>query len=197
MNLWNRIFGKRRSVLIALQEQDPEGALEALARGGNRNERDLNGNLPSHYAAAYGFTEVLTELAQRDADLISKNQQGDTPLMYAVLHGQPETAQYLWTKQRDQVHREHGPLGSAVVELCAIGVEIQHHPDETVSGFVNRDANGDWVPHARAVEIGNELLNTAGFSGMQRVANAVGQVLGPRAANKLSRCWNGIGSWMH
>lgn len=45
--------------------------------------------------------------------------------------------------------------------------------------------------------IGNELNELGGFQTMQRAAEAIGQILGPRAAHNVSSCWTGIGSWMH
>ena len=183
-------------MLRAAQRRDPQLALKAVAHGANLSERDENGNYASHYAAAYGYTAVLAELVRRGAEIGAENDQGDSPLMYAILYGQAEAAKLIWGWQESRVLTEGGEFGRLVRELCAIGVDITLTPDETVSGFRRRDESGNWFSHPRAVEIGRRLLETDGDAGMSRAAEVVSRLLGPRAAGKLSSCWNGIGGWM-
>lgn len=192
------ISGGRRpySVLGAMVHRDPDAALRALAQGGNPVERDAHGNSPAHYAAAYGYLVVFERLVQCGAEVRCKNEQWDTPLSNALFYGQPEMAHQIWGHLRDQVLVNGGELAELVRELCAIGVEVIYPPSETVSGFWRRDQAGDWHAHPRVVEIGKILNEHGGMETMRRAASLVEDLLGRRAANNLSSCWNRIGNWM-
>lgn len=66
-----------------------------LARGGDVNGRDKDGNTLVAIASTYGRTEIAKMLIEEEADLDRKNKDGSTALMAAAFLGQVEIVKLL------------------------------------------------------------------------------------------------------
>lgn len=187
-----------RSVLQALEHQDPALALTRIRNGGDLWEKDLNGNMSLHYAAAHGYLDVLKEIVEKGFPLDARNDAGVTPLVYAMHNGQTEAAKALWRRRKGSLVQPLGGYAQLAFELCGIGVEERTLPkEEAASGYFQKDAAGKSICNARAIEIGQELNTLGGFSMMQHAAEEVGETLGRKAMSDLSCIWTGVGCWMH
>jgi hypothetical protein len=184
------------SVLRALQEQNPTLAVQRIKEGGDIYQRDEHGNCPLHYAAAFGYTDIIDELVRVGADIESRNFKGQTPLVYAMVYGQFHASKVLWNYQRERLDTSNS-FSKLVIELCTIGVDRTFSPEEAASGFFQKDSPLQHHHHPRAREIGHEIFSMGGFSLMQKAAEAVTATLGGRAAHDLSACWHGVGTWLH
>jgi len=86
------LFGRRRHVAHLLVER---GANVTLKRGGGDWPR--SGWTALHYAAAYGFVELLGPLIARGADINDEDNEGKTALDVAREANQTEVVAYLRT----------------------------------------------------------------------------------------------------
>jgi N-acyl-D-amino-acid deacylase len=60
------------------------GALRAMVKSANVNEKDKRGATPLLYAAAYGSSEAVRVLVNAGAEVNASNDFGATPLMWAI-----------------------------------------------------------------------------------------------------------------
>jgi hypothetical protein len=188
---------RANSVLQALENTDPVLALTRTKDGGDLIEKDQHGNVPLHYAAAYGYMDVLQEILARDFPVHCANLRGQTPLIYAMEYGQVEAAKALWESGKGSLGAPTKGYKQLVFELCDIGVNQRClRKGEANSGFFQKNAAGEFLRHARAREIAEELNLLAGFPMMQRAAEEVGSIIGKSAMIDLSYIWSGVGEWM-
>jgi hypothetical protein len=194
------------SVLQALRAKNRALALDRLRSEENLDEMDEHGNVALHYAAAFGYVDVIERIMMVRSDLVSaKNNEGQHPLIYAMEYGQPAAAKLLWrhwgsdhlvgqaSRAKDGMTR----FACYVAELCKIGVDWTLQPGEASSGFFQKNSPLDHRHHPRAREIGQELHAWGGAQTMRQAAAAVSDVLGGQAAHDLSACWHGVGDWLH
>jgi hypothetical protein len=191
------VRGTIRSILKALQDKNATLAKELTNTGGNLFEQDEAGNIPLHYAAGLGYTDLIRDFLRCGVPSNYDNRSGQTPLHYAMQYDQCDAAKVLWAYQRERFKNE--PLSRFVVELCTIGVDKTLPKREAYSGFVLKDtkSQNEYIYHSRARLIGQQIYEMGGFSAMQRVAQMVDLTLGGYAASELSRCWDVVGDWVH
>jgi ankyrin repeat protein len=66
-----------------------------LLNGANPNIGNIEGTSPAHMAAAGGHLDTLLRLAARGAYLNNQDEEGDTPLHYAVRESQQKAVEFL------------------------------------------------------------------------------------------------------
>ncbi|HWG96999.1 MAG TPA: ankyrin repeat domain-containing protein [Nitrospira sp.] len=65
-----KLFGpENMSVLEALKRKDRSLALERLCKGAVLNDKDEYGNTALHYAAAFGYMDVIEKILEARSDL--------------------------------------------------------------------------------------------------------------------------------
>lgn len=72
-------------LIEAARSDDKYEVTRLLNRGADINERDEQGNTALYHAANRGYTELARLLAERGANIDTRNKAGDTPIMGAVL----------------------------------------------------------------------------------------------------------------
>ena len=77
-----------------------------LARGGNANLQDGNGNTPLMLAVEAGWPDGVTLLISRRGDVNLPNDGGETPLMRAVQRRDAEMVRLLLTNKADPDQRD-------------------------------------------------------------------------------------------
>lgn len=185
---------KGSSVLQAVIDKEPTLALDRLDEGGSPDERGQYGNVALHYAAAYGYLEVIKAILKAGGEVDAKNGAGQTPLVYAMLEGQPAAARLLW-KHQSNTFSESGRM-KLVKELCSIGVDWSFAPGEASSGFFQKGSPLRYNFHPRARQIGDELHRIGGIEAMRDAHASVTETLGGKAASNLSSIWNHVGGWL-
>ncbi|PKK88779.1 MAG: hypothetical protein CVV64_17420 [Candidatus Wallbacteria bacterium HGW-Wallbacteria-1] len=61
----------------------------------NVNAKDLDGNIPAHYASKFGNIEILKLLCFSGSDINSLNENGVSPLYFAALYKQFKSVAFL------------------------------------------------------------------------------------------------------
>jgi RNA polymerase sigma factor (sigma-70 family) len=84
------LYGRRVNVAELLIER---GADVNIKRGGNRIPRA--GWTALHYAAGYGFVQLMEPILKRGADVIAEDDEGRTPLRVAIDENQEKAAEIL------------------------------------------------------------------------------------------------------
>jgi len=86
------LYGRKREIARLLIER---GADVTMKRGGQRIPR--SGWTALHYAAAYGFVELIPLLIAQGADMDATDDEHRTPLMVATAEGQNAAVEILST----------------------------------------------------------------------------------------------------
>lgn len=196
MNFFNKKNKEKDiSILQALIRRDRYLALELLIQGSDLQEQDEKGAVALHYAAALGYLDVIKKILNTGFQVNTFNNQGQTPLVYAMMYGQPEAARLLWQYQSRSL-KIAGP-GTLVRELCRIGVEEWTlPPDESSSGYFRSGITEKYEPRPEVVEIGQLLWRAGGLGAMREACHEVQRILGGKAMINLSCAFNGIGDWV-
>ncbi len=185
---------KGPSVLQAVIDKDPTLALDRLHQDGSVDEKGQYGNVALHYAAAYGYLDVIEAILKAGGTVDPKNTAGQTPLVYAMLEGQPAAARLLWKHQSSKFN-ESG-RAKLIRELCSIGVDWSFLPGEASSGYFQKGSPIGHNFHPRAKQIGDELHKDGGIEAMRDAHASIAQILGDKAASNLSCIWNHVGDWI-
>jgi hypothetical protein len=195
MNLFNKLIGRKGpSVLQAVISKDPTLALDRLREGGSLDEKGQYGNVALHYAAAYGYLDVIEAILKAGGKVDAKNGAGQTPLVYAMVEGQPAAARLLWKHQ--SVKFSDSGRANLIKELCSIGSDWSFPPGEASSGYFQKGSPLKYNLHPRARQIGDELHKIGGIEVMRDAHATITQVLGGKAASNLSCVWSHVGDWL-
>ncbi len=88
-------YTQRPAIILAVTVNSPEIVKIILDYGSNLNKL-ANGNTPLHYAAAYGYLEIVTLFIEYGARLDARDEKrSQTPLIWAVQNGEIEVVDYL------------------------------------------------------------------------------------------------------
>jgi tetratricopeptide (TPR) repeat protein len=185
---------KESSVLQAVIDKDPTLALDRLHEGASPNEKGQYGNVALHYAAAYGYLDVIEAILRAGGAVDTKNGAGQTPLVYSMMEGQPAAARFLW-KHQSFKFSESG-REKHIKELCSIGVDWTFLPSEASSGYFQKGSHIGHNFHPRARQIGEELHKIGGIEAMRDAHASITEILGAKAASNLSSIWNHVGDWL-
>ena len=77
-------FISKKLLFQAIKEKNLEGVKKALKRMPDVNVKDGYGESPLHWAACYGWVELINLLIDKGADINIKNSHEFTPLHWAV-----------------------------------------------------------------------------------------------------------------
>jgi cytohesin len=88
--------------------------------GQGLEERDVGGETALSYAASGGNTEVVAYLLSKGAQTNSRDDQGNTPFMWACLHGHTEAAQMLFDATQGQGLDDQDDDGCTALHHAAI-----------------------------------------------------------------------------
>ena len=166
MNFFKKLIGRKgSSVLQAVIDKDPTLALDRLRKGGSLDEKGEYGNVALHYAAAYGYLDVIEAILKAGGTVDAKNGEGQTPLVYAMMYDQPAAARLLWKHQSGQFS-ESG-RAKLIKELCSIGVDWSFPPGAASSGYFQKGSPIGPNVHPRARQIGDELHRLGGVEAMR------------------------------
>jgi ankyrin repeat protein len=73
---------------------DLRGVIDCLNRGADVNIKDFFGKAPLHCAAINGNVEMVHALIQHGATIDSETNNGETPLMFAIMHASDRPNDY-------------------------------------------------------------------------------------------------------
>jgi hypothetical protein len=165
-----------------------------LRKGGSLDEKGQYGNGALHYAAAYGYLDVIEAILKAGGTIDARNDAGQTPLVYAMEYDQPAAARLLW-KHQSSKFSESG-RAKLIKELCSIGVDWSFPPGAASSGFFLKGSPLEGNRHPRARQIGDELHRLGGIEAMRDAHASIREILGGRAASNLSCVWSFVGDWL-
>ena len=141
----------------AVESHAPAKLLELLRahpEAVNSTNNDYEASLPIHFAAAGGYTNVLTVLLENGAEVNATNKSGRTPLHEAALRGRLEAARLLLQRgarlDATDASRQR-PLDWATEQGYADIVELFLARGAQING-------GYWSPLDRAARHGHESV---------------------------------------
>jgi len=110
-------FWQPQDLLEAAARNDVSAAARFLERGADIHIRDEFGGTPLHYAAHFGYMDMIEFLVNGGADVNAQDGDGDTPLHEAVRAGHVDAVRLLLQNGADVTIRGMGgdtPLEDAV-----------------------------------------------------------------------------------
>ncbi|MDR0276184.1 MAG: ankyrin repeat domain-containing protein [Burkholderiaceae bacterium] len=104
------------ALMMAALKGQLDIARTLIAKGAAINK---TGWTPLHYAATGGYTQIMSLLIERGAQLDAPSPNGTTPLMMAARYGSAEAVQMLLSAGADPRHRNE--LGMDALDFAASG----------------------------------------------------------------------------
>ncbi|KIW67030.1 hypothetical protein PV04_06308 [Phialophora macrospora] len=132
------------------------------------NTKDSEGRNPTHYAAAYGYLRMVDIFISKKAEIDLEDQNGETPLFFAVRNQHPEIVRALLVARANPQKlnkRKEGLIRIATLEKSVDAVKVLIENDASLGHVTNESLKSLLLAvQLGSVEIVSCLANEQGFS---------------------------------
>jgi ankyrin repeat protein len=207
------------TALLAASRSSVDCVEALISAGANVNAQGNFGNTPLIYAARFGQLKCVKALIAAGADLNMKDVDGRTALTWASKGGHKDCLEALISAGDGAASQSTEIQANRLLAIWQ-GTEIDFFGKErkqcgeckaaltpvdegfTCKGCGRRIVAAEYVvqdrdhyKHKVVIDIGQQLAQAGGTTAMVAVAHRF-SALGGRMSD-LSRCWHGVGGWMH